>query len=53
MYVHARNSLIRISALGVDGGAWSSFLEVCGGVLFPFSGLQDQGNVIYYIDSSF
>lgn len=40
----SRNSLSRISALGVDGGARASSLKVLGRMMFSFSGLQDQGN---------
>ena len=40
----SRNSLSRISALGVDGGA-SAFSLSLWGKLFPFSGLQDQCNL--------
>lgn len=32
-----RNSLYRISALGVEGGAWCFFLEVALGRKAPFS----------------
>lgn len=41
----SRNSLSRISALGVDGGAKASSLTVLGGSVSPFLGLQDQSNV--------
>lgn len=38
----ARNSLMRISALGVDGGVLFFFLECPGERFFSVSGLQDQ-----------
>lgn len=39
-----RNSLIRISALGAEGGVKASSLKSLGELLFSFSGLQDRYN---------
>lgn len=40
---------MRMSALGVDGGKGFSSL-MSRGLLGPISGLQDQGNYLYYLD---